>query len=38
MRNFIKAMSKKAKANKILNGETLNALPLRSLNASSLKE
>lgn len=36
--SLIKGMYKKAKANKILNDETLNDFPLRSLNTFSLKE
>ena len=36
--SLIKGMYKKAKANEILNDETLNDFPLRSLNAFSLKE
>lgn len=36
--NLIKGMYKKAKAKKILNDETLNDFPLRSLYAFSLKE
>lgn len=36
--NLIKSMYKKAKANKILNGETMEAFPLKSFRGFSLKE
>lgn len=36
--NLIKSMYIKANANELLNGETMNALPLRSFRAFSLKE